>query len=52
MRTLRDECLWHFIFLSDGHSRRTVVEYVRDFNGARVHLGTASIPEPEPGALA
>ncbi len=52
MRTLREECLRHFIFVSEGHLRRTVGEYVRYFNGSRVHQGTGSIPEPEPRTLA
>jgi len=51
MRTLREECLRHFIFVSEGHLRRALAEYVRYYNGARVHQGTGSIPEPEPGAL-
>jgi transposase InsO family protein len=51
-RTLREECLQRFIFLSEGHLRRTVRSYVRYYNGARVHQGIEGIPEPEPGALA
>ncbi len=41
-----------FIFLSEGHLRRTVRSCVRYYNGARVHQGIGGIPEPEPGALA
>ena len=52
MRTLREECLRNFIFLSEGHPRRTVIEFIRYYNGGRVHQGTGSIPDPEPGALA
>jgi len=52
MRTLREECLRNFIFLSEGHLRRTVAAYVRYFNGGRVHQGIDGIPAPEPGALA
>ncbi len=51
-RTLREECLRHFIFTTEGHLRRTIGSYVRYFNGARVHQGIAGIPVPEPGALA
>ncbi len=51
-RTLKEECLNHFIFASEGHLRRTVREYVRYYNGARVHQGIRGIPEPAPGALA
>jgi len=52
MRTLRQECLRNFIFVSEGHLRRTVSEYVRYYNNARVHQGTGSIPTPEPRAMA
>ena len=51
-RSLREECMRRFIFVSEGHLRRTVRAYVRYYNGARVHQGTGSIPVPEPGALA
>ncbi len=51
-RTLREECLRRFIFLSEGHLRRTVGAYMRYYNGGRVHQGIEGIPEPEPGALA
>ena len=51
-RTLKEECLRHFIFASEGHLRRTVREYVRYYNSARVHQGIRGIPEPAPGALA
>ncbi len=52
MRTLRQECLRNFVFFSEGHLRRTVIEFVSYYNGGRVHQGTGSIPAPEPGALA
>jgi hypothetical protein len=51
-RTLREECLRRFVFLSEGHLRRTVRSYVSYYNGGRVHQGIEGIPEPEPGALA
>lgn len=51
-RTLREECLRHFIFVSEGHLRRSVAEYVRYYNGGRVHQGIDGIPKPEPGVLA
>lgn len=51
-RTLREECLRHFIFTSEGHLRRTVVAYSRYYNGARVHQGIDGIPAAEGGALA
>jgi len=52
VRTLRQECLRNFVFFSEGHLRRTVIEFVRYYNGGRVHQGTGSIPAREPGALA
>jgi len=52
MRTLRHECLRHFIFASEGHLRRTILAYVRYYNGARGHQGIRGIPVPEPGAQA
>ena len=34
----------HFIFLTEAHLRRTVVEFVRYYNGARPHQGIDGIP--------
>ena len=51
-RELREECIRHFVFFSEGQLRRTVDEFVRYHNGARVHQGIGGIPAPQPGALA
>ena len=38
VRTLREEALDHFIFLSVGHIRRVLSEFVRPYNGGRPSL--------------
>ena len=38
VRTLREEALDHFIFLSVGHIRRVLSEFVRHHNGGRPSL--------------
>ncbi len=48
MRTLRQEALDHFIFLSVDHVRRVVSEYVRYYNGARPSQAIHGIPDPYP----
>jgi hypothetical protein len=48
MRTLRQEALDHFIFLSVDHIRRVVSEYVRYYNGARPSQAIHGIPDPYP----
>jgi len=48
MRTLRQEALDHFIFLSADHVRRVVAEYVRYYNGARPSQAIHGIPDPYP----
>jgi putative transposase len=48
MRTLRQEALDHFIFLSADHVRRVVMEYVRYYNGARPSQAIHGIPDPYP----
>ena len=48
MRTLREEALDHFIFLSADHIRRVVSEYVRYYNGARPSQAIHGIPDPYP----
>ena len=48
MRTLRQEALDHFIFLSADHIRRAVLEFVRYYNGARPSQALHGIPDPYP----
>jgi hypothetical protein len=36
MRTLREEALDHFIFVTDDHIRRVVAEHIRYYNGAPI----------------
>ena len=48
MRTLREEALDHFIFLTADHIRRVVREYVRYYNGARPSQAIHGIPDPYP----
>jgi hypothetical protein len=48
VRTLREEALDHFIFLSVDHVRRVVAEYVRYYNGARPSQAIHGIPDPYP----
>jgi hypothetical protein len=48
MRTLRQEALNHFIFLSPDHIRRVAKEYVRYYNGARPSQAIHRIPDPYP----
>ena len=47
-RTLREEALNHFIFLSVDHIRRVVAEYIRYYNGARPSQAIHGIPDPYP----
>ena len=44
---LRRECLDHFIFLSEGHLRRTVTELVDYDNKSRPHQGLVGLPDGE-----
>ena len=48
VRTLREEALHHFIFLTVDHVRRVVREYVRYSNGARPSQAIHGIPDPYP----
>lgn len=48
MRTLREEALDHFIFLSADHVRRVTHEYVRYYNGALPSQAIHAIPAPYP----
>ena len=48
VRTLREEALDHFIFLTVDHIRRVVSEYVRYYNGARPSQAIHGIPDPYP----
>jgi hypothetical protein len=48
MRTLRQEALDHFIFLSADHILRVVTEYICYYNGARPSQAIHRIPDPYP----
>jgi hypothetical protein len=48
MRTLRNEALDHFLFLTVDHIHRVVAEYVRYYNGARPSQAIHGIPDPYP----
>jgi transposase InsO family protein len=47
-RTLREDALNHFIFLSEAHVRRVVREFVEYYNRARPSQATRAIPDPYP----
>ena len=47
-RTLREDALNHFIFLSATHVRRVVREFLEYYNRARPSQATHSIPDPYP----
>ena len=49
MGSLKRECLNHFLFLSEGHLRRTVASYVAYYNQGRPQQGIDGIPESGPG---
>ena len=46
MRTLREQALNHFIFISEGHVRRVLSEFVGYYNHARPHQSLHAIPDP------
>jgi len=46
VRTLREEALDHFIFLSIGHIRRVLSEFVRHYKGGRPSQASHGIPAP------
>jgi hypothetical protein len=48
MRTLRQEALDHFIFLSVDHVRRVIMDFVKHYNGARPSQAIHGIPDPYP----
>jgi hypothetical protein len=48
MRTLRQEALDHFLFLSLTHLRQVVATYVRYYNGARPSRAIRGVPVPYP----
>jgi transposase InsO family protein len=48
-RVLREECLNHFIFFSEGHLQRVVDEYVDFYNHARPSQGIGRIPHQREG---
>ena len=50
-RTLREEALDHFIFLSARHVLQVCREYVKYYNGARPSQATHAIPDPYPELL-
>ena len=47
-RTLREDALNHFIFLSERHVRRVCREFVDSYNRARPSQATGAIPDPYP----
>jgi len=47
-RTLREEALNHFVFLSEGHVRRVCSEYIKYYNHARPSQALHAIPDPYP----
>lgn len=47
-RSLREEALNHFIFLSARHVLQVCLEYVSYYNGARPSQATHAIPDPYP----
>jgi hypothetical protein len=47
-RSLREEALNQFIFLSARHVLQVCLEYVNYYNGARPSQATHAIPEPYP----
>ena len=47
-RTLRQEALDHFIFVSERHVLRVCREYVSYYNGARPSQAIHAIPTPYP----
>ena len=48
VRTLREEALNHFLFLSVDHIRRVVADYICYYNGARPSQAIHQIPDPYP----
>ena len=50
-RTLREEALNHFIFLSVDHIRRVVAEYIAYYNRGRPSQAIHGIPDPYPELL-
>jgi hypothetical protein len=48
VRTLREEALDHFIFLSADHVRGVVKEFIRYYTGARPSQAIHAIPDPYP----
>jgi len=44
IRSARDECLDHLIFLTEDHLRRSFVEYVAHYNEERPHQGVGNRP--------
>ena len=47
-RTLREDALNHFIFLSEAHVRSVVREFIEYYNRARPSQATGAIPDPYP----
>jgi hypothetical protein len=48
VRTLREEALNHFLFLSLDHIRSVLASYIRYYNGARPSQAIHAIPDPYP----
>lgn len=49
-RTLREECLNHFLFFSVGHIQRVLQRYKTYFNENRIHQGIERIPSEKSGS--
>lgn len=45
-RTLREQCLDHFIFFNEQQLRRVLAKYIEYYNRARPHQGINAIPDP------
>ena len=50
-RTLREEALNHFVFLSERHLFRTIKTYVTYYNRGRPSQAINAIPDPYPELL-
>jgi hypothetical protein len=47
-RTLREDAPTHFIFLSEKHIRRVVVDFIHYSDGARPSQAIHGVPDPYP----
>jgi putative transposase len=49
VRTLRAECLDHFLICGESHLRHVVNEFVEHYNHERPHQGVGNVPLPDAG---